>query len=138
MIVAGTHETPDGRSIAEWFGRYVGKRQHAPYSAIGCLRQGTLCNAALFVDYNGSNIELHMAGTITRSLLRDGFRYAFRGLNVNRVTVKPYRSNVVLREIALRIGFEPEGVMKNYYGPSSDDDAIVYRLDRHAAEKWMK
>lgn len=138
MIVAGTHETPAGRSIAEWFGRFVGKPTFAPYSAIGCLKQGELCNAALFVDYNGSNIELHMAGTITRALLRDGLRYAFLGLNVQRVTAKPYRSNVTLREIVLRLGFEPEGVMHRYYGPSSDDDAIVYRLDRPAAEKWMK
>lgn len=137
MLISGTHETRDGLRIAGWFGRFVGKPQFGPYAALGCLKGDDLCNAALFNDYNGANIELHMAGTITRPLLRGGMRYAFRGLNVQRITAKPHRSNERLIKIVERLGFEREGVMKNYYGASSDDDAIVFRLDRRVAEKWM-
>lgn len=138
MLIFGTHETADGLSIADWFGKQVGKPQHGPYATLGCIdRQGLLCNAALFNDYNGANIELHMAGRLTRALLREGLRYAFWQLKVQRITAKPYRSNLVLRQVVRRLGFEQEGVMQRYYGPSSDDDAIVFRLDRQAAEKWM-
>lgn len=141
MLISGTHETRDGLRIAGWFGRFVGKPQFGPYAALGCLKGDDLCNAAMFNDYNGANIELHMAGTITRPLLRGGLRYAFRGLNVQRITAKPYRSNEALIDILLRLGFVPEfgevehSVMQRYYGPN--DDAVLFRLDRHAAEKWM-
>lgn len=136
-FVSGTHETAQGQSIAAWFGNAVGKEQHGPYSALGVTRDGALETAVLFNDYNGSNIEIHMVGRMSRHAIREAFRYAFLQMKVQRVTGKPYRSSIELRDRLLRLGFVPEGVMHRYYGPSSDDDAIVYRLDRDAAEKWM-
>jgi RimJ/RimL family protein N-acetyltransferase len=138
LLKSGTHETEDGRTVAEWFGQVVGKPQFGPYAAMGWQNdKGEPVTAVLFNDYNGANIEMHMVGTFGRQRLREVMRYAFLQLNVQRITAKPYRSNVKLRETVMKLGFEPEGVMKRYYGPSSDDDAIVYRLDRQAAEKWM-
>lgn len=135
-LIFGTHETRDGLRIAAWFGRAVGKPQSAPYATLGCLEGDDLCNALLFNDYNGANIELHMAGKIKRSLIREGMRYAFLQLGVQRITAKPYHSNEKLLAILPRLGFVQEGiVMQRYYGPN--DDAIVFRLDRPAAEKWM-
>ncbi len=137
MIVAGTHDTVEGKVIAEWFGQIVGKPQFGPYQALGWKAPDGLRSAVLFNDYNGSNIELHMVGELRRPILRTGFRYAFVQLNVQRITAKPYRCAIPIREALLRLGFEKEAELKRYYGPSSDDDAIVYRLDRSNAEKWM-
>lgn len=137
QFVSGTHETPDGQAIAEWFGEFVGRPQYAPYVALGWHDRGVLRSAVLFTDYTGANIELHMVGRLTRQMLREGLRYAFEFLKVQRITAKPYRCNIPLRETVVRLGFEPEGVMKRYYGPDPEHDAMLFRLDRRSAEKWM-
>lgn len=137
MIVAGTHDSVSGREIAIWFGQIVGKPQFGPYQALGWKANDGLRSAVLLNDYNGSNIELHMVGELRRPILRTCFRYAFNQLKVHRITAKPYRCAVQIRLALVRLGFEKEAEMKRYYGSSSDDDAIVYRLDRHKAEKWM-
>ncbi len=136
-FVYGTHESPEGQRIAEWFGRNVGKEQHPPYSAMGWEDERGLISAVLFNDFNGSNIEFHMVGKNSRQLIRSILRYAFVQLDVQRLTAKPARSNPHMRDVLKRIGFELEGVMKRYYGPKPSDDAFVFRLDRYRAEKWM-
>lgn len=137
MIVAGTHDSDEGRDIAAWFGRIVGKPQFGPYQALAWKAPEGLRSAVLLNDYNGANIELHMVGELRRAILRTCFRYTFWQLKVQRITAKPYRCAIPIRKALLRLGFEKEAELKRYYGPSSDDDAIVYRLDRPAAEKWM-
>lgn len=137
-LITGTHETPEGQFVADWFGRQVGKPQVGPYASLGWQREdGSLSAAVLFNDYNGANIEIHFVGTCGRHGLKDAFRYAFEQLSVQRITAKPYRSNFELRRFVTEIGFVSEGVMKRYYGPSTASDAFVFRLDRDAAEKWM-
>jgi RimJ/RimL family protein N-acetyltransferase len=137
-VICGTHESADGKRVADWFGEVVGKPQNGPYAAMGWEDgNGRLRTVALFNDYNGANVEMHMVGSLSRGSIRDALRYAFLQLKVLRITGKPYRSNVKLREILVRLGFKAEGTMQRYYGSSSDDDAIIYRLDRDAAAKWM-
>jgi RimJ/RimL family protein N-acetyltransferase len=134
--LSGTHETEDGQRIAQWFGDIVGKQPNGHYSAMGWLKpDGTLSAAVVFHDWNGANIEMHMVGSISRQGLREAFRYAFLQLKVQRVTAKPYRSNDTTCGLVERLGFVREGVMERYYGPN--DDALVFRLDPAAAQKWM-
>lgn len=135
-MICGTHETDIGRSLAEWFGRKTGKPPVPPYSAMGWTdREGYLTGVALFHDYNGANIEFHFVGKMGRHSLREAMRYPFVQLGALRLTAKPYRSNTDLIRIVEKLGFEKEGEMKNYYG--LDEDAIVYRLDKAAAQKWI-
>lgn len=135
-LVCGTHATPDGQRVGEWFGHKVGKFQHPPYSAMGWEDgMGELRACALFNDYNGANLEAHMFGRVTRQALREAFRYAFRQVGVVRVTAKPFLSNVNLCVALERIGFVEEFTMKNYYGLGQH--ALVMRLDPGAAERWM-
>lgn len=137
-VLTGTHETPDGRFVADWFGQVVGKPQTGPYATMGWQKpDGSLSAAVLFHDYTGANIEIHMVGNVRRHALAQAFRYAFDQLRVQRVTAKPYRSNHALRKFVKKLGFVQEGVMQRYYGPTTQDDAFVFRLDRDAAEKWM-
>lgn len=137
-LLTGTHETPDGRFVAASFARIVGKPQFEPYAAMGWVDEaGSIRTAVLLNDFNGANIELHLVGSISRQVIRDICRYAFLQLGVQRITAKPYRSNPPLRRTVERIGFKLEGVMKRYYGPRTGDDAMILRLDRDAAEKWI-
>lgn len=136
-MICGTHDDADGQAVAAWFGQVVGKDPHGPYAAMGWQTDGQFRTAVLFNDFNGSNIEMHMVGKVGRHALRDALRYAFLQLKVLRLTWKPLRSSVALREVVVGLGGVPEGVMARYYGPTPGDDAMIYRLDREAAEKWM-
>lgn len=135
--VTGTHETAEGQFVAGWFGRIAGTTPIAPYAAMGWADDRGLRSAALFNDYNGANIELHLVGIVRRQIVRDILRYAFLQQKVQRITAKPYRSSFALRRSLERHGFKPEGVMQRYYGPTPAADAFVFRLDRDSAEKWM-
>lgn len=137
IVIAGTHETPEGMTIADWFGQKVGKPQYGPYAALGWCSENEIVTAALFNDANGANLELHLVGPLSRQVMRDIGNYTFNVQKVCRLTAKPYRSSKKLRAALIEVGFQYEGVMKRYYGPQKSCDAIVYRLDRHAAEKWM-
>jgi RimJ/RimL family protein N-acetyltransferase len=137
-LVSGTHDTAEGRALAAWFGAHVGRPQSGPYAVLGWLDQGGAIRAvALFQHFNGCNIDIHVFGAVTRQTLREALRYPFRQLGCLRVTAKPYRGNKVLRDFLTRVGFVQEGVMLRYYGARKSSDAVVYRLDRKTAEKWM-
>lgn len=127
-------------AIGRWFSEKTGAPVHPPFSAIGWLDEKGLCGAALFHDFNGSNIEMHVwvvGRKMTRQMIRDVVAYVFHRANCHRLTVKPYRKNKAARRIAERFGFEYEATLKNYYGLGKGNDALVYRLDRKNAERWL-
>ena len=125
-------------AIGNWFQTKTGSPVHPPFSAIGWAEGQQLCAAALFNDINGTNNELHIcAERMTRQMIRDVFEYVFVRANCNRLTAKPYRKNKTVREIAERLGFVFEATLKNYYGSGKGNDAMVYRLDRATAERWL-
>ena len=72
-----------------------------------------------------------------RGIIRGVYHYVFIQCGANRLTAKPRRSNVVLRRLLPRLGFQFETVMKKYYGIQKENDAILFRLDPEAAMKWM-
>lgn len=137
-LFTGTHTDQNGQVIAEWFGRQVGRQQFAPYFAMGWADAEGLRSAALFNDYQlGSNIELHVVGRLTRQTIRDAFDYAFNKLGILHLRAKPRRSNKPLRKMIPRVGFVYEATLQRYYGPHRGDDALVFRLDRDTAMKWI-
>lgn len=130
----------NAEAIGNWFAAQTKSPVHPPFAAIGWADDEKLIGAALFNDYNGSNIEIHICTTdkqMTRQMIRDVFDYVFVRSNCNRLTAKPHRKNKAVREIAERLGFVFEAALKNYYGPGRGNDAMVYRLDRSAAERWL-
>jgi hypothetical protein len=138
QLFSGTHQDDIGVTIAEWFGAISGKPVFGSYSAMGWSDPGGLKSAAIFNDYTGSNLEIHIVGRMTRQTMREAFRYVFDQVKVIRLTAKPHRSNKRLLRMLPKIGFKFEATLKHYYGPERKDDAIVFRMDRDAALKWMK
>lgn len=137
--IYGTDNTFDGQMVAAWFGSLTGSPQYGPYAALGWVDDsGAIVGAALFMDYSGSSIELHAIGRMTRQMLRECFQYAFDTAGVLYLRAKPPRHQRKSRDVLERIGFVPECTMRRYYGPTRGCDAIVYRIDRRTAEKWMK
>lgn len=129
------------RAVAEWAAKKMDATFHAPLTAIGFLRDdGTLSGAAIFNGWNRSNIDVtcYGPGCMTRQTIGAVYRYAFDQLGANRVTARTARSNKRMQRLLPRIGFRWEGIAPRYYGAERANDAIVYRLFREDAEKWLR
>jgi RimJ/RimL family protein N-acetyltransferase len=115
----------DGERCALWVAARcdVGQFQ-APYVAFGWERDGEIVGACVWNNWNGSNIELSIAGRgcVTRQAFRDMAAYAFGQLGCRRITMHTKASNVRLITQAKRNGFAAEGMRKDFY---PDDDAVA-------------
>lgn len=88
---------------------------------------------ALYVEYNGSNVFVHLAGTPgTRWLNRDfiywGFHYPFVQLGCRRITCCVDVTNTQSRIFCEHIGWKPEAVLKQ--AGMGGVDVIVYVMFR--------
>lgn len=129
-IVAAWMEGQTGRPYRLYY-----DREGQPAQAVmGWADDGVLVSAAYFTNHHPGSIEIHICGRLTRGCVRDAYRYAFGQLKVWRVTALINRSNKLLRRKLHKLGFRYEATLKNQYGA---EDAIMFRLDRAAAERWM-
>ncbi len=135
------------QAIASWMGKKTGKEMLLSYLANGTPMQavmgwidssGKICSAVVFNNFQqGGSIEAHICGRMTRQTLKEGMRYAFKQLNATRITACPKRGNKRITRILPRLGFVLEAPMKRFYGPNKRDDGLLFRLERHNAEKWL-
>ena len=129
-----------GIGLGEWFRKQTTYKFNPPFAAIGFLdSNGNIQGVAIFNDFNDSNIDVHIyvPKCLTRANIKLVYNYVFNQLKCNRLTAKPYRSNKVLLRLLPRMGFQYEAVLKQYYGKNRSDDAIIYRLTRDSALKWV-
>lgn len=124
-------------------GRFVASqlkiRLTPPYTALGLAGDDDrLIGGVVFTSFNGSNVEctLYTPGLLKRGLIRTIIQYSFNQLGVLRLTARTKRRNKLVCKTLPRLGFVYEGTMKQYFGPHTGDDAIIYRMDRAAASKW--
>lgn len=130
--------------IAAWMEQRTGRPYRLYYERSGepaqsvmgwCDDDGSILSAAYFTNHHdGGSIEIHICGRLTRECIRDAYRYAFRQLEVKRVTALISKSHKMLRKKLNKLGFQYEATIKNQYG---DGDGLMFRLDRAAAERWM-
>ena len=126
--------------VAVWAAQNLGMAIHPPYVSIGVVdRDEKLIGAAVFTDWNGSNIEIAIVGpgAMTRGVIRAAFHYVFMQVGANRLTAKTKRSNKLMLRMLPKFGFVFEATLKAYYGVERDNDALVFRLTPNAALKWM-
>ena len=73
--------------------------------------------------------DLQGQGIMSRSCSRL-IRYAFMGLHLNRVEMRMVASNIISKKIPLRLGFELEGILKDYQAKKEGDfeDIEIYGL----------
>lgn len=138
--IGGTSNDEIGSLLGNWYANKLKFDFSPPFSAVGFLNENGIQGAALFSDYNGSNIEMHYYGPrcVTRQNFKVVLDYVFNQLKCNRFTVKPYRKDKILIDIVKRLGFIYEGELKNYYGIKSEEDAIIYYMTKIEANKWIK
>jgi RimJ/RimL family protein N-acetyltransferase len=134
-IVLGQDEAV-GQFAAERLGRAI----IPPFTSMGIVGDdGQLAGAIIYNGYNGANIEISFygPGTMHRRFIKAAFAYPFDQLKVIRLTARTKRSNKLMCKLLARLGFTYEATLKNYFGPSRGDDAILYRMTRSEAAKWL-
>ncbi len=115
------------KTVAEWVGSRIHKPFHPPFSAIGAVdATGRLQGGFVFTGYNGSTVELSLAGRTDRGLWRAMLAYAFEQLGCSRLQIHTERDNLTVRHLAPRLGFTFEGKARNFYGQGRD--ALQYSL----------
>ena len=111
-----------------------------PYTSMGIVDDADeLIGAIVYNHYNKFDIEISFygPGTMHRRFIRAAFAYPFEQLNVLRLTAKTKRSNKTMCKLLPRLGFVFEATLKNHFGPTRGDDAILYRMSRAEAAKWI-
>lgn len=124
-------------SVSQW----VGERLETKFShcrAIGYEREGKLIAGVVYDEFNGANVNMHVAaeGTnwLARNYLRAVFGYPFNQLKVKRVTGLVASTNQRALDFDLHLGFTVEAVLKDAH---PDGDLIVLVM-RPESCRWIR
>jgi hypothetical protein len=133
MIVEAGLDQP----VTQWLGS-LGIHFTPPFVTLAIRENGNIIAAAVFNNYQGTNIDMSVVFgrriALTRGNLRALFTYPFVTLGVNRLSVRTMASNMSVRKQIRRLGFAPEGKHPQFYGQTA---AISYGMLR-ADCKWLR
>lgn len=128
----------------DYVGRWVAAKAELQFHpgfdvTLGLLdsSQGLLAGV-LYRNFNGANIEAHIAAQpganwLTREFLWAMFDYPFNQLGVQRITGLVPAKNLAARRFDEHLGFVIEATLE---GALPGDDLIVYRLRREDC-RWL-
>jgi RimJ/RimL family protein N-acetyltransferase len=132
VIVEAGHDA----KVSDWL-KSIGVILCPPFVTLAILENGKIIAAAVFNNYQDSNIDMSVVFSrriaLTKGNLRALFSYPFKQLGVNRVSVRTRASNMGVRKQIRRLGFMPEGKKNQFYG---NEAAIEYGLLRSQC-KWL-
>lgn len=124
------------KEVAQWLGE-IGVPITPPYVTLAIVEKGKIIAAALFNNYQDSNIDLSVVFArpiaLTRGNLRALFSYPFKQLGCERVSVRTRANNLKVRKQIRRLGFEPEGKHPRFYG---NEAAMSYGMTRSQC-RWL-
>lgn len=128
-----------GQEVVEWVAART--NDYGNYGAaqgIGVVRDGQLIGGVALNEYNGANINMHTAASVSNWLSREYlfciFDYCFRQLGVNRVTGLVGEGNTHARRFNEKVGLVEETRCKRAH-PTGD--LIVYVMWPENC-KWLK
>jgi RimJ/RimL family protein N-acetyltransferase len=126
-------------AVAEFVSRKLRDPVSAPYVGIGIIKCSRIVGGIILNNYNGANIEvtLYAPKCFRRRFVREIYKYVFEQAKCLRLTARTRRSNKTVCRLMRRLGFDYEATLKNYFGPTKQDDAIVFRLTHEYASTWM-
>lgn len=126
-----------GQQVVEWVAK-----QTSDFGNFGCAvgigleRDGQIIAGVAYNEYNGPNINAHIALTepMTRRYLWTIFDYPFNQAKARRITALVGEGNRKSCHLVERLGFTEETRLE---GAHPTGDLIVYRLWRNDC-KWME
>ena len=140
-LISGNINTINGRVLLSVYNQVTGRSVDGSFSAMGWFNDSGARGIALFDNYTGSNINIHIwsAGGIRRKQIKDVYRYVFEYLNCNRLTGIFPASHKNLLQLISRFDFVYECTMRDYFGtPDQPEDGVVYYISRPKALEWIK
>ena len=123
MIVCGPH-------VVEWVAKQTNEFGNFGTDAgIGWKKNGELVAGVAYADWNGVNVNCHIAAKgknwATRLYLGVIFDYPFNKLNCRRITVCVGQGNGASRKFVEHLGFVREA---NLHDAHPTGDLLIYRL----------
>ena len=123
----------DAEGAFQYVTQFYGLDWSRGQKGIVLRRDGEIIAAALYVEFNGTNIFLHVAGSpgrpwLTREFMYWCFHYPFVQLGCKRMTAWIESNNAASIRFAEKTGWTREAVLA---GAGKDGvDAYVYRILR--------
>lgn len=140
--VYGTDKDSIGMMIAGEFIKNTGYPITGGYSAMGFVKDNKLIGQAIFDNYTGANIDIHLyaPGCFNRQIIKSVYQYVFNFKKVERVSAKPFHTNQKLLQLLPRLGFVYEFTQERYFKEDSGDifDAVNFKLTRNNVPDWVK
>lgn len=119
--------------VAHYVSEKISGKIIPPFTTIGFERDGKIIAGVVFNNKAERDIEVTVAGergAFTHGFLRAVGHYVFTQLDCLRISITTRQRHV--GEIAMRLGAQPEGVKRNYYG--ENDHAMLFGILR---DDWM-
>lgn len=120
-----------GQHVVYW----VGCKTHTRFyeaTGIGWTKDNKIIAGVVYDQYNGANINMHVAGTgkswLTREYLRTCFDYPFNQLKVKRITGTVPESNKQAIKFDENLGFVLEATLIDAH---PDGNLRLYRMFKH-------
>lgn len=130
----------DSEAIGAFVAQHLQRPITPPFVAVGVERRGELVAGAIFNNYNLWNVDVTVygPGAFYRGVMRALAHYAFKQLKVGRVTATTRRDNHKAQRMLEQFGFQKEAEQLRYFGPSTDEDAFVYRMTIVDLPAWAR
>ena len=128
-----------GQKVVEWVAKHTSEfGNYGAAVGIGLEHDKRLIAGVVFNEYNGANIQMHVASDGSRSWMNKEylwfcFYYPFEQAKVNRITTVVASSNVRAAEFNRHIGFTEETRLKDAH---PDGDLIVFRMFKSEC-RWL-
>lgn len=122
-----------GKGVVEWIASRTGEfNNFGTEIGIGWKRHGKIVAGVAYANWNGINVECHIASDetkrwATREYLWTIFDYPFNQLKVRRITVCVGEGNKDSRRFVEHLGFKIEARLE---GAHPTGAILIYRMDR--------
>ena len=125
--------------IRLWVTRELGITIEGECKAIGAVLDGRLIGGAVYNNYAGFMVDIHIATTdkrwCNRRVLKAVFEMAFDTLKCVRLNMMCAKNNKTMRRLASGLGFKQEGCNRKAHLGTTD--AISYGLLKSEC-RWIK
>ncbi|MBB4194943.1 hypothetical protein GGE45_004863 [Rhizobium aethiopicum] len=114
--------------IAAWVGARIGVTFHPPYTTLAHVDRGRIIAGFVFNVWTEHDIELSLAADrLSLTLMRAVSDYVFNQLGCRRATCRTRADNSSAQRLLARVGAEPEGRQRGYFG---DCDGLLYAITK--------
>lgn len=109
--------------VAVFLAKALGTNIVPPYVVVGTEKDGEIINGVLINHFTGFDCHVSVAGRgWSRQLIAGIGEYVFDKLLCERMTIVSEQPRVI--SIAMRLGGEVEGYMRNHFGPGRNATII--------------